>query len=173
MKTPKAIAAFWPVLLGLVAVDCTTKRLVVESLPPHVPHPVIGDVVRFTLAYNPDAAMGLSLGAYSRVGFAIIASAVLLALLLYRRRITGGNGAQSIAIALIAGGAIGNLLDRIRWSRGVVDFIDVGVGNTRFYTFNVADASVFCGAVLLLLLLAGQQKDPEHADATHLDQRSS
>jgi signal peptidase II len=158
MKRPATIAAFWPVLLGLVAVDCTTKRLVVESLPPHVPHPVIGDVVRFTLAYNPDAAMGLSLGAYSRIGFAIIALIVLVGLLLSRRRITEGNGARTIAIALIAGGAIGNLLDRIRWSRGVVDFIDVGIGNARFYTFNVADASVFCGAVLLLLLLAGQEK---------------
>src|SRR4051812_7927081 len=123
MKASSTIAAFWPLLLGLVAVDCTTKRLVVESLPPHVPHPVIGDVVRFTLAYNPDAAMGLSLGAYSRVGFAVIAVVVLGGLLLYRRKITEGNGARSIAIALIAGGAIGNLLDRIRWSRGVVDFI--------------------------------------------------
>ena len=169
MKTSKAIAAFWPVLLGLVAVDCTTKRLIVESLPPHVPHPVIGDVVRFTLAYNPDAAMGLSLGAYSRIGFAVIALVVLGGLLINRRRITEGNGARSIAIALIAGGAIGNLIDRVRSSRGVVDFIDVGIGNARFYTFNVADASVFCGAVLLLLLLAGQEKNSEPADAQHLD----
>ncbi|HVD61111.1 MAG TPA: signal peptidase II [Gemmatimonadaceae bacterium] len=169
MKSHASIVAFWPVLLGLVAVDCTTKRLVVASLPPHVPHPVIGDVVRFTLAYNPDAAMGLSLGAYSRIGFAVIALVVLGGLLLNRRRITEGNGARSIAIALIAGGAIGNLIDRVRSSRGVVDFIDVGIGNARFYTFNVADASVFCGAVLLLLLLAGQEKNSKPADARHLD----
>jgi signal peptidase II len=152
------IRTFWPVLLGLVAVDCTTKRLVVESLPPHVPHPVLGDVLRFTLAYNPDAAMGLSLGPYSRVGFAVIATIVLGALLIYRRRFAGGNDARSLAIALIAGGAIGNLIDRVRSARGVVDFIDVGIGDARFYTFNVADASVFCGAVLLLLVIAAQEK---------------
>jgi signal peptidase II len=156
MKLSKAFS-FWPVLVGLVAVDCTTKKLAVENLsPPHVPHEIVGEVVRFTLAYNPDAAMGLSLGPYSRIGFAVIAMIVLVGLLLYRRRITGDNEVRSIAVALIAGGAIGNLIDRVRSSRGVVDFIDVGIGNTRFYTFNVADAAVFCGAVLLLLLVARQ-----------------
>ena len=56
MLTKKA-KAFWPLLLLLIFADCTTKRLAEEHLvPEHVPHPVVGDVVRFTLAYNPDAA---------------------------------------------------------------------------------------------------------------------
>src|SRR6266851_5292173 len=148
MKRSKAYA-FWPVLLGLIALDCTTKNLAVEKLSPaHIPHQVIGDVVRFTLAYNPHAAMGLSLGSYSRVGFALLAAIMLGALVVYRRQISVQNSAAVVALALIAGGAAGNMMDRVRSSLGVVDFIDVGVGNTRFYTFNVADAGVFCGTIL-------------------------
>jgi signal peptidase II len=156
----KAIA-FWPVLLSLVAVDCATKELAVDKLSPaHIPHPVVGDIVRFTLAYNPHAAMGLSLGEHSRILFAVIAVLMLVVLVVYRRRISSQNGVTTLALALIGGGAAGNLLDRIRWSRGVVDFIDVGIGNTRFWTFNVADAAVFCGTVLLLLMLKRDAEQP-------------
>ena len=156
MRYSKAFA-FWPVLFGLIALDCTTKNLAVEKLSPaHVPHQVIGDVVRFTLAYNPHAAMGLSLGSYSRVGFALLAAIMLGALVVYRRQISAQNTIAVVAIALIGGGAAGNMMDRVRSSLGVVDFIDVGIGNTRFYTFNVADAGVFCGTLLLLLVLMRQ-----------------
>jgi signal peptidase II len=152
--TRSKAVAFWPVLLSLVAVDCGTKELAVDKLSPaHVPHPIIGDVVRFTLAYNPDAAMGLSLGEHSRLLFGVIAALMLVALVVYRRRIASQNGVITVALALIGGGAAGNLLDRIRSARGVVDFIDVGIGNARFWTFNVADAAVFCGTVLLLLMM--------------------
>ena len=160
--------AFWPVLLGLIALDCTTKELAVEKLSPqHVPHQVIGDVVRFTLAYNPYAAMGLSLGSYSRVGFGLLAAIMLGALLVYRRRISAQSTATAFALALIGGGAAGNMIDRVRSSRGVVDFIDVGVGNTRFYTFNVADAAVFCGTVLLaFLMMRHNQEEQRSPDVT-------
>jgi signal peptidase II len=153
--------AFWPVLLGLLALDCTTKKIAVDQLSPaYVPHSVIGDVVRFTLAYNPDAAMGLSLGAYSRAGFILLAGVMLCGLVLYYRRLPpGNNGVTTVALALIGGGAAGNLLDRVRSSRGVVDFIDIGVGNVRFWTFNLADAGVFCGAILLLLILSRADSD--------------
>ena len=166
MKLSKALT-FWPVLLGLVAVDCTTKQLAVDKLSPAVvPHEVVGDVVRFTLAYNPDAAMGLSLGEYSRIGFGVIAVVMIAALFVYRRRLGQQSGLQSVALGMIAGGATGNLIDRVRSEQGVVDFIDVGVGTARFYTFNIADAAVFCGAVLLLLLLARQDSRGQPASMT-------
>jgi len=146
--------AFWPVLLSLLALDCATKEMAVNNLtPPHVPHPVIGDLVRFTLTYNPDAAMGLSLGQYSRVAFGVIAAVMLCALGFYYRRASHGNHLAAMALALIGGGAAGNMIDRVRSARGVVDFIDVGFGAARFYTFNVADVGVSCGTVLLLLVL--------------------
>ncbi|MFN2601309.1 MAG: signal peptidase II [Gemmatimonadaceae bacterium] len=163
------VFAFWPVLLGLIALDCTTKTLAVEKLSPaHIPHQVIGDVVRFTLAYNPHAAMGLSLGSYSRVGFALLAATMLGVLVVYRRQISAQNTVAVVAIALIGGGAAGNMLDRVRSSLGVVDFIDVGVGNTRFYTFNVADAGVFCGTLLLFIVMMrrNQQESAGNAEVT-------
>ena len=157
--------AFWPVLLGLVMLDCSTKELAVDRLSPaHIPHPIVGDFVRFTLAYNPRAAMGLSLGEHSRILFAVIAVLMLVALLVYRRRIVSQSGVTTIALALIGGGATGNLLDRVRSSRGVVDFIDVGIGNARFWTFNLADASVFCGTILLLLMLRRETEQPVTGD---------
>jgi signal peptidase II len=58
-----------------------------------------------------------------------------------------------VAIALVTGGALGNLVDRVRWARGVVDFIDVGLAGWRFWTFNVADIGVTCGAILLAIIL--------------------
>jgi signal peptidase II len=156
MRYSKAFA-FWPVLLGLIAFDCATKEIAVEKLSPqHIPHQVIGNVVRLTLAYNPHAAMGLSLGSYSRIGFGLLAAVMLGVLLLYRRRISAHSTATAFALALIGGGAAGNMMDRVRSSRGVVDFIDVGIGNARFYTFNVADAGVFCGTLLLVLVLMRQ-----------------
>lgn len=141
---------FWPVVLSLLAADCTTKRLAVEHLsPPRVPHEVVGDWVRFTLTYNPDAALGVSLGPYSRVGFAVLAAAALVVILLWYRATPPEATARGVALALILAGAAGNLLDRLRSAQGVVDFIDVGVGSVRFWTFNVADACITVGALIL------------------------
>lgn len=58
-----------------------------------------------------------------------------------------------MGLALVASGALGNLLDRVRSPRGVVDFIDVGVGSWRFWTFNLADAAIVAGGVLLVSAL--------------------
>jgi signal peptidase II len=68
------------------------------------------------------------------------------------------------ALGLIAGGALGNLLDRLRWDRGVVDFVDIGLGSVRFWTFNVADVGITCGAVWLAWQLGWRQaKSPKQA----------
>ena len=64
----------------------------------------------------------------------------------------------SIGVPIVVGGAIGNLLDRIRHREGVVDFIDVGVGDVRFWTFNVADSAVTIGACCLILALWHQER---------------
>jgi signal peptidase II len=56
-------------------------------------------------------------------------------------------------LALVVGGALGNLLDRLRSPRGVVDWIDIGIGTARFWTFNVADLAITIGACCLILSL--------------------
>lgn len=128
-----------------------------------MPHRIIGDVVRFTLAYNPGAAFSMSLGSYSRFifgGFAIIALIVLWRL--YRMTGAGsraGDRVRVFALGLAFGGAAGNLIDRFRSSEGVVDFIDIGLGDVRFWTFNLADSAVTVGALVLAWSLSREERE--------------
>lgn len=146
------LRGFWLAVVPLLAADRVTKALAFEALQPAgVPRRVFGNAVRLTLVFNRDAAMNLSLGVWSRWGFALIATIGVIVLM----RILAGTPRTSwqrgVAIGLVVAGAVGNLLDRIRWDRGVIDFLDVGVGVHRFWTFNVADIGVTVGAVLLVL----------------------
>lgn len=155
--------AFWPTFLSVFLLDFVTKRLAERNLMPmYTPHEVFGDVVRMTLAFNKDAAMGLSLGDYSRVGFTLIAAIVLVVLGVFYRRTPSQAWVAALGLALVAAGALGNLSDRVLFSHGVVDFIDIGIGSARFYTFNVADAAISCGAVVLGIL---SLKDHRESDA--------
>lgn len=148
--TAPKVRVFLPIFAAAFLSDCASKRVAVEQLSPaYVPHEVVGDVLRFTLAYNVRAAMGLSAGAASRWILACIATAMLVSVLVWLVRTHSEDKLLYTGLALVAGGAAGNLLDRLRWDRGVVDFIDVGLGDTRFYIFNVADAAITVGAVLL------------------------
>jgi signal peptidase II len=147
-----------------------TKLLAERMLAPrYVPHRIIGDVVRFTLAYNPGAAFSMWFGEYSRQIFGSLAVMALFALWwMYRM---GGAGARSgdslriVALALAWGGAAGNLIDRFRSPLGVVDFIDIGYGTMRFYTFNVADSAVTVGALVLAWSLSREDHDQRLAQA--------
>ncbi|HEY0781779.1 MAG TPA: signal peptidase II, partial [Thermoanaerobaculia bacterium] len=136
----------------LVLTDCTTKQLAVLHLPPDEPQEMIGSALRFTLVYNPGAAMSLSFGPSSRWAFTALALLALTVLGHLYRHTQVGDLRQAAALALVCGGAIGNLVDRLRSPLGVVDFIDVGVGNHRFWTFNVADMAITLGVVLLGVL---------------------
>ena len=157
-------ALFWPLVLALVLTDCTTKRLAVEHLtPPHVPHEVVGDWVRLTLAYNPGIAFSLHVGAYSRWVFSTLTVGALALLWQLYRRAAARDVRRVVAVGLLWGGAFGNLLDRLRSERGVVDFIDIGAGSLRFWTFNVADVAVTVGATLLALTLWREEDEGERA----------
>lgn len=154
--------AFWPTFIVVFLLDFVTKRWAERNLPPmYTPHQIVGDVVRFTLAYNKNAAMGLSLGDYSRVGFTLIAVVVLVVLGVFYRRTPAAATGAAAGLALVAAGALGNLTDRVMFAHGVIDFIDIGFGNARFYTFNVADAAITCGAVLLGALSMRRGRDSE------------
>lgn len=153
-RWPRKARAFWPVMFVLVAADCATKELAVGRLSPeYVPHDVAGGILRFTLAYNPGAATGVHFGPYSRVGLSLVAIVAVVALFALYRRVAPWRRLPAAALALLIGGAVGNLIDRLRSPRGVVDFIDIGIGDARFWTFNVADAGLTIGALLLAWLL--------------------
>ena len=140
--------------------DFLTKRIVLANetvLRSKVD--VIGDFVRFIYVRNPGSAMGLfPVGRWTLVGISLLASVFLI--FLYRTTDSRLKIRLS-AMAAILGGALGNLVDRIFYDGHVVDFIDIGVGTHRFYTFNVADMGVTVGGTLLFLciLFEGRKSD--------------
>lgn len=141
------------VALPVLAADVATKRLVVAGLEPHVPHRLAGDAIRLTLTFNRQGVMGLPVGPDARwllTGLTLVVLVVLARLL---RDTSPGERLRAFAIALIMGGACGNLLDHLLSARGVVDFIDVGTSGWRFWTFNVADMAIDTGVALLALAL--------------------
>jgi|SRR5919108_5318838 signal peptidase II len=153
MALARKTRIFWPLALAVLLADCTTKELAVEHLsPPHVPHDVLGSAVRLTLAYNPGIALGIDLGAWSRPVIILFVLGTLGLLLRLYRRVGRRDRTLAAALGLLCGGAAGNLLDRLQGTRGVVDFIDIGAGPVRFWTFNVADVGVTLGALLVALL---------------------
>jgi signal peptidase II len=145
---------FAGIVAPIFATDQITKLIAVDALAPaYMPHPVLGEGLRLTLVYNPGAAFGLHVGEYSRWIFLVLTVAAMGLLWQLWRETAHGDLRRVVAIALVSAGALGNLVDRVRSARGVVDFIDVGVGTLRWPTFNVADMAVSCGAILLAWVL--------------------
>ena len=155
---------FWPVLGLIAVVDFATKFLAAKRLfTGGLPREVFGEWVRFTLVRNPGAAFGLHLGSYSRwifMALTIVALVILGFLYMSTRR---GDSLRTFALALVCGGAVGNLVDRITSPYGVVDFVDIGFGESRWPTFNVADMAVSIGAVLLAWVLWGEDTETQAA----------
>jgi signal peptidase II len=154
MRKGSNAALFWPVIAFVAVLDILTKAIAVRELvPQRVPHEVLGDYVRLTLVYNPGAAFGLNLGPQSRWIFTALTLVALGILWRLYRSTRRGDVVRVLALALVCAGAVGNLLDQLRSDLGVVDFLDVGLGATRWPTFNVADMAVSVGAVLLAWVL--------------------
>ena len=142
----------------MILADFFTKRLAIAELDYGVPRDVIGSWLRFTLVYNKGAAFGTSVGESSRWIFTALAIAILFVLIRMAHQSMPSERWKLLALGMVCGGALGNLIDRLRWSEGVVDFIDVGVGEHRFWVFNVADSAVSVGAVLLVLVLWAEER---------------
>jgi signal peptidase II len=159
-------AAFWAVVAAVTVADVFTKWWAESKLQPlGFPRHISGDWFRFTLVYNPGAAFGLNVGEHSRwvfMGLTVIALGILGRLYMNTRE---GDFPRSVALALVCAGALGNLIDRVRSERGVVDFIDLGFGTARWPTFNVADMAVSSGAVLLAWVLWYQDQQETQAMA--------
>ena len=133
---------------SLFALDVVTKELVQRELTFRESVNVLGDVVRLTYIVNEGAAFGLHLGDASKTVFLALSS--LAAVLVLGVYFVGADEGwlKRFALALILGGALGNIRDRILYG-SVVDFIDIGVGSYRWPIFNVADIAVTVGAILL------------------------
>lgn len=134
---------FYFIALVTVMLDQSSKWAAI-----HVAHsgPVFGELVRLTLTYNAGAAFGLFPGA--RGPFIFISGTAALGLMYANHVLPRFDRARRIPMALILGGTLGNLIDRVRTGR-VTDFIDMGIGETRWPTYNVADIAVVVGAIAL------------------------
>jgi len=149
----------WLWLTGLVLVfDQIGKWLAVSHLQYGEPLPLV-PMLAFTLAHNYGAAFSFlnDASGWQRWFFAGLAAIVSVALLVWLRRLGQHEQRTALALALILGGAIGNLVDRLLYGY-VIDFIDVYYGDWHFPVFNIADSAISIGAALLLLdALSGQR----------------
>jgi signal peptidase II len=157
----------WPVFAGLataiVVADQVAKAWLTGFLQPGQSVSVVGDLVRLVFSQNRGGLFGFLQG--QALPFAALSLIVIGLIVAYHAR-SAPDLWLSIALGFLLGGAIGNLIDRLRLGY-VIDFVDAGVGNVRWYTFNVADAAISTSIVLLLLLAlrpAPRQTEPKQAD---------
>jgi signal peptidase II len=147
---------------SVLAFDLWTKHWAHENLRHRAPVEVIGEFVRLTYTRNSGVAFGLGAGVKFPYYLFSIAAAVIIITLFVRRRAQGLT--RQIALSLILGGALGNLVDRVR-SGEVVDFIEVGWSRWHWPVFNVADSAVTIG-VLLFALAWHRTPDTQEAPQT-------
>lgn len=150
----RLLLVFAAVLLFSVGCDQATKRLAIDRLEGAAPISLAGDAVRFELAANPGGF--LSLGAQlpeavRRVVFVVAVPVALLVVCGLALRSRSLSALAAVGLGLVAGGGIGNWLDRVVTAGHVTDFVSVGVGGLRTGIFNVADVAVMAGVALLLL----------------------
>lgn len=146
----------------VVVLDQVTKALVLRTLVEGLSLPVVHGLVALTLVRNRGLAFGLLAGVPDawRWVVALLSVAALLILVRVATRVLPDGGALGqLAIGLIFGGAVGNLIDRARFG-AVIDFVDVYVGPYHWPAFNVADSAITVGVALLALRLLVRQPEP-------------
>ncbi|HEY7525101.1 MAG TPA: signal peptidase II [Candidatus Limnocylindrales bacterium] len=142
-------APFVVIAAAVVVADQVTKAWLVGMLGPGESLRVLGDWLRLVHTRNTGAVFGLFRDQAPL--FAAVSLGVVGLIAWFHGR-SGRSPMMTLALGLLLGGAIGNLVDRLRFGY-VVDFVDAGIGGVRFYTFNVADSAI--SAALLLLILVG------------------
>lgn len=152
----------------ILVLDQVTKAMVRAWLPLHDSVIAIPGIVDFTHVRNTGTAFGF-MDAVDFPGktvvISLIATGALIAIAMYSLALAAHQVYARLGLALVSGGAAGNLLDRIV-SGSVVDFVDVYFGTWHFWTFNVADSAITIGVIVMLLdmLWPTASVATEHAD---------
>ena len=164
------ITVFATIIPSVLILDFITKSWALDALAGGTRLEILGGFVPLTLAYNRGAAFGISLGEDSRWVFIPITIRALVLLLVLLRQAQRRDWLRLVSISMVVAGALGNLYDRVRWDRGVVDFIGpINLGFMDWPIFNVADMSITCGAVLLAISFWGEERR-ERAAAVVLEE---
>lgn len=148
--------AFAGLALAVVIGDQLTKAWISANLAPGQGVAIFGDVLRFVHAQNRGGIFGLF--GDSAMVLAAASTVVIGVILVYMAREgTRGHWLLSVALGLLIGGAVGNLIDRLLYGY-VIDWVDAGVGELRWYTFNVADSAITVALALLVgMALLGER----------------
>ena len=137
----------------VLALDQATKAWVLNTLPGAPPLTVIPGFFDLVFSRNTGGVFGLLAGApsFARRAFFVGATAIALGVIVaFLRRWGHESRLLTVSLSLVSGGAVGNLVDRLRFG-SVVDFIDWYWGSHHWYTFNIADSAISVGAVLLIV----------------------
>lgn len=157
----KTYLAFGFIAATILVLDQITKYIIDSAMRLHESIPVIGGLFSITYVKNPGAAFGFlaELNPIFRAVFFIgITVAAIVLIVYYIRKYASGDFLLTVSLALIMGGAVGNLIDRVRFGE-VIDFLDVYIGPHHWPAFNVADSAISVGAVLLLLQMLRKKKE--------------
>jgi signal peptidase II len=136
--------------LAVFVLDRNTKAWVTENIPLGTARPVFGDYVRIVHAQNTGAAFGLLPERTTLLS--VLSVVAVFAIVYYYRQIASSSWLVSATLGMQLGGAFGNLLDRVTQGY-VVDFVDAGIGDIRFWAFNIADSSIVVGIILVTAAL--------------------
>ncbi len=142
---------------AVVVADQITKAIVRARLPLHDEVDIIPGFLDFTHVRNSGAAFGLLNGIdfpFKAAVIAIVAAAALVAIAAYAATLAPAQKLARVGLALILGGAVGNLIDRIALGY-VVDFVDVYWRSYHFWAFNVADSAITVGVIIMVLDMLG------------------
>ena len=156
--------SFWVILL-----DQVTKQIAETQLIPHQPVNVMPYFDWF-LTYNTGAAFSLlaDAGGWQRWLFTAIAIVISIVIVQWLRNLPADETLTALSLSLILGGAIGNLIDRI-WLGHVIDYIQVWLGSYPFPAFNLADAAISVGAVLLIISSFIGERKPDSSESDEHD----
>ena len=157
---PRRLEIWLPLLI--VGIDQLTKAIVRATLPLHDTTAVIPGLLNFTHVRNTGAAFGILNAAdfpFKTVVIAIVATAALVGVGMYAASLAHHQLVARIGLALILGGAAGNLLDRLI-AGSVVDFVDVYWRDWHFWAFNVADSAISVGVAVMIIDMIMPANDP-------------
>ena len=160
-RTPARVTpVVWGLVSLIVGLDQITKALVRAYVPLHDSIPVVPGVLNLTHVENTGAAFGLLNSAdfpFKPVVIAVFAVIALSGIAIYASRLAPQERIARMGLALILGGAVGNLIDRVTGG-AVVDFVDVVIGGWHFWAFNVADTAITLGVAAMFLDMFGLDK---------------